>query len=91
MKRKRNILWYILVAILVLYFAVSLFTQQMKINESKEKMAELEEKINAVQEESEQLKKEIENAECKETVEAIAREKLGLLYPDERKFVDSNG
>ncbi len=91
MKKKRNFVWYAVIAVLILYFAVSLFTQQLKINESKDKMKELKEKIAGEESESEQIKKEIENAESRETIEGTARDKLGLLYPDERKFVDSNG
>ena len=37
------------------------------------------------------MQDEIDNAESRETIENIARDELGLVYPDERKYIDSNG
>ena len=68
-----------------------LISQQIKINEREKEIGILQSEIDEIKEESEKLKKEIENAESRETIESIAREELGLVYPDERKFVDSNG
>ena len=63
----------------------------ISVNEREKEIGILQSEIDEIKEESEKLKKEIENAESRETIESIAREELGLVYPDERKFVDSNG
>ena len=82
---------YILVALLVVYFAWMFISQQIEIKERTDEINVLQEEIDNVKKESERLREEIVNAESRETIESIAREELGLIYPDERKFVDSNG
>ncbi len=88
---KKRTWLYIIAGLVAIYFCAMLVSQQIRINESKKKISELEQEILAVKEESEVLKNEIENAESRETIEGIARSELGLVYPDERKFIDSNG
>ncbi len=88
---KKRVLIYILVFLLVSYFFGMLISQQVKIGEKEAEIEKLKAEITATENESERLKEEIANAESRETIERIAREELGLVYPDERKFVDSNG
>lgn len=88
---KKRVPLYIAAALVAIYFCVMFVSQQLTINESKKKIAELESEIKTVREESKRLEDEIENAESRETIERIAREELGLVYPDERKYIDSNG
>ena len=88
---KKRVLIYVLTGLLLIYFVGMFISQQIKISEREEKIEALNEEIASIKEESEKLKKEIENAESRETIEAIAREELGLVYPDERKFIESNG
>ncbi|MBR6719555.1 MAG: septum formation initiator family protein [Clostridia bacterium] len=88
---KKRLFIYILTGLLLVYFVGMLISQQIKINEREKEIGILQSEIDEIKEESEKLKKEIENAESRETIESIAREELGLVYPDERKFVDSNG
>ncbi len=88
---KKRLFIYILTGLLLVYFVGMLISQQIKINEREKEIGILQSEIDEIKEESEKLRKEIENAESRETIEAIAREELGLVYPDERKFVDSNG
>ncbi len=88
---KRRPVLYIAAALVIIYFCVMFISQQITINESKKKISELEDEIKSVQEESKKLKDEIDNAESRETIENIARDELGLVYPDERKYIDSNG
>ena len=88
---KKKFFIYILAALLVVYFAWMFISQQIEIKERTDEINALQEEIDNVKKESERLKEEIVNAESRETIESIAREELGLIYPDERKFVDSNG
>ncbi len=88
---RKRVFVYILIFLLVSYFFGMLISQQVKIGEKEEEIEKLKAEITATVNESERLKEEIANAESRETIERIAREELGLIYPDERKFVDSNG
>lgn len=90
MKKKR--LWILIIAAAVLiYFIWILVSQQMGIYEREKKIAEIQSEIDKTNKESDELRNEIENANERETIEKIAREDLGLVYPDERTYVDSNG
>lgn len=88
---KKRFFIYILAGLLLIYFIWMFISQQIEIKERTDEITALEQEIEEVRKESEKLKEEIANAESRETIEAIAREELGLIYPDERKFVDSNG
>lgn len=63
----------------------------MGIYEREKKIAEIQSEIDKTNKESDELRNEIENANERETIEKIAREDLGLVYPDERTYIDSNG
>lgn len=88
---KRRAVLYIAAALVIIYFCVMFISQQIAINEKNREIGELEDKIKSVEEEKKKLQDEIDNAESRETIENIARDELGLVYPDERKYIDSNG
>ena len=75
----------------IIYFGGMFISQQIAINEKNREIGELEDQIKSVEEEKKKLQDEIDNAESRETIENIARDELGLVYPDERKYIDSNG
>lgn len=88
---KRRAVLYIAAALVIIYFCVMFISQQIAINEKNREIGELEDQIKSVEEEKKKLQDEIDNAEGRETIENIARDELGLVYPDERKYIDSNG
>ena len=88
---KRRAVLYIAAALVIIYFCVMFISQQIAINEKNKQIGELEDQIKSVEEEKKKLQDEIDNAESRETIENIARDELGLVYPDERKYIDSNG
>lgn len=88
---KRRAVLYIAAALVIIYFCVMFISQQIAINEKNSEIGELEDQIKSVEEEKKKLQDEIDNAESRETIENIARDELGLVYPDERKYIDSNG
>lgn len=88
---KRRAVLYIAAALVIIYFCVMFISQQIAINEKNREIGELEDQIKSVEEEKKKLQGEIDNAESRETIENIARDELGLVYPDERKYIDSNG
>ncbi len=87
---KKRGLVFVLAFLLAAYFIGMLVSQQITIGNKEEEIERLRTEIKEAESESERLKEEIANAESRETIERIAREDLGLVYPDERKFVDSN-
>ena len=88
---KRRAVLYIAAPLVIIYFCVMFISQQIAINEKNREIGELEDQIKSVEEEKKKLQDEIDNAESRETIENIARDELGLVYPDERKYIDSNG
>lgn len=78
------------VLLFVLYFVYIMIWQQMVISKKSKEIDALEEKINAAQQQTEQLENELNNLNDPEYIERIAREKLGLVRPNERVFVDAN-
>ncbi len=77
-------------AIIVLYFGGTLISQQRTLNIKNDEIKALEQKIAETAAETERLKQEVENLENPEYIEKIARERLGLIGPNERVFVDAN-
>ena len=87
----KKTVWLWVLVVLLIVSSILFIRQQFVIEEQKEKLEDIQKEIETVEQDSEELKENISNAESKEAIENIAREELGLVYPDERKFVDSNG
>lgn len=89
MKKKRSRFFLkLVVAILAIYASVTLVTQQMQINETKNHIRQLE-----AQREEKTLKKDAFKATFgseldNETIARIAREEFGLVFPNETVIVD---
>ncbi len=81
----------LLVAVIaVVYFGGTLISQQKTLNQKNKEIEALEQKIAEAAAETERLEQEVENLENPEYIEKVAREKLGLIGPNERVFVDAN-
>ncbi len=78
------------VAVVAAYFIYVLIWQQVTISNKNSEIEELRLQVNSASEESERLKQEVENLNDPEYLERVARERLGLVRPNERVFVDSN-
>lgn len=78
------------VAALAVYFIYVLIWQQVTISNKNSEIEELKMQVNSASEESERLKQEVESLNDPEYLERVARERLGLVRPNERVFVDSN-
>lgn len=77
-------------ACLVLYCVYILIWQQVTISRKNNEIDELQTQIDMATEENERLQAELENIDDPETIERMAREKLGLVRPNERVFADAN-
>lgn len=86
--------WKIAVTLIVIafaiYFVYTIVSQQVTINQKSKEIETLQSKVDAAEEESKRLEQEIESLNDPEYLERIAREKLGLVRPNERVFIDSN-
>jgi len=91
MKKRRRPRWFILIVLIVIvnYFYI-LYEQQKMIDSKKAQLNEIQAKIAEETENNEYLKKEKEMVLTDEYIEKIARERLGLISPGEKIYVDVN-
>lgn len=84
----KNLLKKILIIAFIIYLVYTFISQQKTLNSyAKEKEIYTEEKELA-QEEQNELNEMKENIDSDEYIEQIAREKLGMYYPNERVYID---
>lgn len=87
---KKRLGTVILVTVFVLYFVYIMIWQQVMISRKNKELKDLEERINAANQRTEDLEKELDNLDDPAYLEKVARERLGLVRPNERVFVDAN-
>ena len=78
----------ILIVAFIAYFIYTIVMQQKTLNAYSEQKADCNNQIEMAQDENEELKKMKENINSDEYIEQIAREKLGMYYPNERVYID---
>ena len=90
MKNKKiNILLKkILVLAFIIYFVYTVIAQQKTLNTYAQEKDKCNEDIEVAQEEQQELQEMKENINSDEYIEQIAREKLGMYYPNERVYID---
>jgi len=89
-KLKVNPIWRVLFILLIVYLSLSLVNQQQLIEGKSAELAEVEQRIAAQNKLSGELQQEIDVQMDDESLERIAREKLGMVKKGERVFVDVN-
>lgn len=72
----------------LVYFSCILVHQRLCIAERKKLIAEYQEQISSAKLTGQQLKSELAKVKTDEYLEKTAREKLGLIKPNERVFID---
>ena len=75
---------------LIVYATLSLAAAQKDLNEAQKLTCELSNKVAVASAEGERLISDIENMSSDEMREALAREKLGLVKPNEIIFIDES-
>lgn len=91
MKFKRSgIVMIVIVLVVLAYAGIRLLTVRAQIDEAREKNAALQEEYDRLTQENAELAYEIEHSEDTDTIESIARSKLGLVEPNEIIFYDEN-
>ncbi len=87
--RKANWLTLIVIAGLIAYACIALLNMRTKVAEATETETDLRKQVEEIQEENAALQYAIEHRDDEKTIEDIARDKLGLVLPDEKIFYDS--
>ena len=89
MKVKRaSIFTKLVVAALMVYAVVTLIGLQERIDAGEVQNAMLAQQIEETEISNAALEYSIQNSESSDTLEDIARSKLGLVYPGEKVFYD---
>ncbi|MGN0441804.1 MAG: septum formation initiator family protein [Acutalibacteraceae bacterium] len=92
-KKKRNVIFGVLIVLFAAYAVVTLISQQVQINQKQSELSELEDKI-IIQEVKNGEVEQVYNSSDKENeeyIKKIARDELGYAEPDERVFINIAG
>ena len=89
-KEKVNPIIKVLFILLIVYLSINIVSQQQLIDIKNAELTEVEAKIAVERRLSEDLLREKDMIDSDESLERIAREKLGMVKPGERVFVDVN-
>lgn len=87
-KKVNSLLKKILVLMFIIYFVYTVIAQQKTLNSYAMEKEKYNDNIETAQEEQDELKEMKENINSDEYIEQIAREKLGMYYPNERVYID---
>lgn len=91
-RHKRKSGWWIfpLLAVAFVYTAFTVYSQSRDMTAIRIQMKEVEKRINKEKTLQEELLKQKDELSSDESIEKIAREKLGMVKDGERIFVDIN-
>lgn len=79
----------VVIAGLLAYGCITLMNMKTKVAEAAKTETQLQTQIEAIQEQNASLQYAIDNQDDPDTIEDIARDKLGLVMPDERIYYDA--
>lgn len=88
--KPQRVVTVVVVLLFAIYFVYIMIWQQVTISKKNKEINALEEKVQTATQQTEKLEAELENLNDPAYLEQIAREKLGLVRPNERVFVDAN-
>lgn len=86
--KRSSLVTKVLILVLVVYATVTLVSLQSQVTEKETQAAALQDDITATQQENLRLEQAINALGTDEGVEAVARQKLGLVAPGEILFYD---
>ena len=89
MKKYNKLVKRFLVGIMGIYVIFTLVNQQKTLNQYDNENEELAKQIEEQKSYNEELNQQKENVNSLEFIEEMAREKLGMYYPNERVYVDN--
>lgn len=86
--KKAGILTKFIIVALALYAAATLISVKRQTEDAESLRSELAERQAGIMQKNSELEYRIEHSEDNATIEAIARDKLGLVLPGEKIFYD---
>ena len=86
--KKASVITKLLILVMVVYALYNITAVRVNIAEAEQNLTSLTQQVEDAQQENARLEYEIEHSEDPETIEQIAREKLGLVKPGEKIFYD---
>ena len=86
--KKAGIITNIVIAALLVYAVVSLVTVRSKTAALNAQTQQLQQQVTDMTQSNAELEYKIEHSEDADTIEEIARDKLGLVKPGEKIFYD---
>ena len=86
--RRASIITKIVIMALIVYAGISLLSLKGQISQAREEAAALQAQVDQTARENAELEYDIQHSEDPETIEDIARNKLGLVKPGEKIFYD---
>lgn len=89
-KKKRSLLRFLLIGIVMSYFAFTFVQQQITMAKLADDATVTDQKIAEQQELQEKLDRQMNDGNELDQIERAARDKLGFLKKNERVFVDSS-
>ncbi|MDD3705425.1 MAG: septum formation initiator family protein [Clostridiaceae bacterium] len=90
MKKGKLRLKNIFMIAFIIYAAITIFNQQLKIDELREAEQNEISKIESVRNDNDRLMEMINNATSVEYIEKMAREQLGLVKSGEKVYIDQS-
>ncbi len=87
-KKINKLFGKVLVLMFIIYFVYTVIAQQKTLNSYAQEKDKYNDNIETAQEEQDELKEMKDNINSDEYIEQIAREKLGMYYPNERVYID---
>lgn len=89
MKFKRaSLVTKIVILAIVVYAGISLVSLKVQVSGAREKRDTLQTQVDGVLQNNTELQYQIDHSTDSETIEDIARDKLGLVKPGEKIFYD---
>lgn len=89
--RKASWLTLPVIAALLLYAGISLVRMRGKLAEAERTQAELQAQVTELEKGNAALEYAVENADDPDVIADVARDKLGLVMPDDKLFIDPAG
>jgi cell division protein FtsL len=87
-KTKVNPIFKVIFVLFLAYAVFTFFDQQKLIDDKRFELIQVKDEIEAGQKDLSELEKEKDMLMTDESLEKIAREKLGMVKPGERVFID---
>lgn len=89
--KKAGILTKLIILALILYGVITLFDLRARIEAAEAEKVRLQEEVDELTRSNAAMEYEIDNSDDPDTIEAVARKKLGLVMPGEKIFYNIGG